>query len=157
MSLQSPLLDERGLQSPLLDERADAPPAAAADGPTPPPPSARALAGLKLLFLLSSLSVATWGRLAAIFYHDRGLSPLEIGLIEGLMPLVQAGCQPCWGLLADARGAKASSSSELIGRIRRRRARATRDLLCGGGARAGSIGAFRILKSGAMMNPSLDE
>ena len=106
MSLQSPLLDERGLQSPLLDERADAPPAAAADGPTPPPPSARALAGLKLLFLLSSLSVATWGRLAAIFYHDRGLSPLEIGLIEGLMPLVQAGCQPCWGLLADARGAR---------------------------------------------------
>eukprot|EP00466_Bigelowiella_natans_P000419 jgi/Bigna1/125736/aug1.1_g444 len=62
--------------------------------------------GLRVLFcsafyFLIGVSASTWGRFAAIYYNWKGLGPLQIGIIEGLMPLVKAICQPLWGVIAD--------------------------------------------------------
>ena len=61
---------------------------------------------LRLLFLLNALSTSTWGRFGAIYYLDKGLSKVEIGIIEGLMPLVAVITQSLWALVADAKNAK---------------------------------------------------
>lgn len=39
---------------------------------------------IKSLYLLNALANSTWGRFAAIYYNSHGLSPKQIGLIEGL-------------------------------------------------------------------------
>ncbi|KAJ8603513.1 hypothetical protein CTAYLR_005132 [Chrysophaeum taylorii] len=61
---------------------------------------------LRGLYLLNSLSSATWGRYGTLYYLDKGLSKAEIGLIEGLMPMVGVFAQSAWAVVADARHAR---------------------------------------------------
>merc|ERR1719204_666051 len=53
------------------------------------------------LYLFHGLGSATWGRFSCIYYLTKGLSTFEIGVIEGLMPLMKMICGPTWGYLAD--------------------------------------------------------
>ena len=46
------------------------------------------LALLRCLFLLNALSTSSWGRFGQVYYLDQGLSTVQIGAIEGSMPLV---------------------------------------------------------------------
>lgn len=63
----------------------------------PPPP----LCMLRCLFLLSALSCSAWGRFGQIFYLRRGLTTVQIGMIEGLMPLVGVFAAGGWSYAAD--------------------------------------------------------
>ena len=56
---------------------------------------------LKSLYFLEALGSSAWGRFATIYYNGHGLDPSQIGLIEGLMPVVRAVSQPFWGGIAD--------------------------------------------------------
>lgn len=56
---------------------------------------------LKCLYFLAGIGGSTWGRFATIFYMSKGLSPAQIGIIEGAMPATKAICQPVWGILSD--------------------------------------------------------
>jgi len=77
---------------------------------------------VSLLYLFHGLGSATWGRFSCIYYLTKGLSTFEIGIIEGLMPLMKMVCGPTWGYLADRLRSKkyvylfsrATSSSILI-------------------------------------------
>merc|ERR1719204_197778 len=53
------------------------------------------------LYLFHGLGSATWGRFSCIYYLTKGLSTFEIGIIEGLMPVMKMFCGPLWGYLAD--------------------------------------------------------
>ena len=53
------------------------------------------------LFALGGLSATTWGRFAAVYYEQKSLSTVEIGLIAGVTPICQAFAIPLWGVLAD--------------------------------------------------------
>lgn len=66
----------------------------------------RQMCVLRCLFLLNSLSSSTWGRFGQIYYLGKGLSKAEIGLIEGMMPVVRVCSQSWWAVLADKRGLK---------------------------------------------------
>jgi len=55
----------------------------------------------KMLYLFHGLGSATWGRFSCIYYLTKGLSTFEIGIIEGLMPVMKMFCGPLWGYLAD--------------------------------------------------------
>ena len=69
------------------------------------PPANPPLCLLRILFLLASLSTSSWGRFGQVFYHDQGLSTVQIGAIEGLMPLVGVVASTCWAGVADVYGA----------------------------------------------------
>lgn len=56
---------------------------------------------LKSLYFLEALGSSTWGRFSTIYYNTHHLDPSQIGLIEGLMPVVRALSQPVWGYVAD--------------------------------------------------------
>lgn len=56
---------------------------------------------VSLLYLFHGLGSATWGRFSCIYYLTKGLSTFEIGIIEGLMPVMKMFCGPLWGYLAD--------------------------------------------------------
>merc|ERR1719184_253866 len=56
---------------------------------------------MKFLYFLNGLTTATWGRFGTIYYMLKGLSPRQIGLIEGFMPAVKAMASFLWGYLAD--------------------------------------------------------
>ena len=56
---------------------------------------------LKSLYFLEALGSSAWGRFSTIYYNSHGLDPSQIGLIEGLMPVVRALSQPCWGYISD--------------------------------------------------------
>merc|ERR1719320_1239793 len=45
---------------------------------------------MRFLYFLNGLTTSTWGRFGVIYYILRGLTAEEIGLIEGVMPVVQA-------------------------------------------------------------------
>jgi len=55
----------------------------------------------KMLYLFHGLGSATWGRFSCIYYLTKGLTTFEIGIIEGLMPVMKMFCGPLWGYLAD--------------------------------------------------------
>mmetsp|Transcript_12530 Transcript_12530/g.26516 ORF Transcript_12530/g.26516 Transcript_12530/m.26516 type:complete len:538 (+) Transcript_12530:164-1777(+) len=63
------------------------------------PPSTSLL--LKSLYFLEALGSSTWGRFGTIYYNLHGLNSAQIGLIEGLMPVVRAVSQPFWGYVSD--------------------------------------------------------
>jgi len=56
---------------------------------------------MRFLYFLNGLTTSTWGRFGVIYYILRGLSAQEIGLIEGVMPVVQAVSTFFWGYVAD--------------------------------------------------------
>jgi len=56
---------------------------------------------VSLLYLFHGLGSATWGRFSCIYYLTKGLSTFQIGIIEGLMPVMKMFCGPLWGYLAD--------------------------------------------------------
>lgn len=56
---------------------------------------------LKSLYFLEALGSSTWGRFGTIYYNMHGLDSSQIGLIEGLMPVVRALSQPAWGYISD--------------------------------------------------------
>ncbi|KAJ1457382.1 major facilitator superfamily domain-containing protein [Pelagophyceae sp. CCMP2097] len=86
------------LSRPLLDAPADG--ADAAAEPRLP------LCMLRLLFLLGALSSSSWGRFGTIYYHGKGLSALQIGIVEGTMPLVGVLASTSWAVVADLRKQK---------------------------------------------------
>jgi len=65
-------------------------------------PTALGLLFYKSLFFLSGLSASTWGRFGVIFYNRvANLNPFQIGILQGVMPLVSLVTTPCWGIMAD--------------------------------------------------------
>jgi PPP family 3-phenylpropionic acid transporter len=93
---------------PLDEERAlpSSPPQPHDDGdessPPPPPPCPSRLLFFKTLYFLSGLSGATWGRFGVIFYNKiEHLSDEQIGILQGVMPLVGFLTMPFWGYVAD--------------------------------------------------------
>ena len=66
------------------------------------------LALLRCLFLLNALSTSSWGRFGQVYYLDQGLSTVQIGAIEGSMPLVGVVASSCWAVVADRCAAKKS-------------------------------------------------
>merc|ERR1719419_2041872 len=56
---------------------------------------------MRFLYFLNGLTTSTWGRFGVIYYILRGLSAEEIGIIEGVMPVVQAVSTFFWGYIAD--------------------------------------------------------
>jgi len=56
---------------------------------------------IRFLYFIQGLTTSTWGRFGVIYYICRGLSADEIGLIEGVMPFVQAASTLFWGYVAD--------------------------------------------------------
>jgi len=56
---------------------------------------------MKFLYFLNGLTTSTWGRFGAIYYMLKGLTPKQIGLIEGFMPAVRAMATFFWGYIAD--------------------------------------------------------
>jgi len=56
---------------------------------------------MRFLYFLNGLTTSTWGRFGVIYYILRGLTAEEIGLIEGVMPVVQAVSTFFWGYIAD--------------------------------------------------------
>merc|ERR1719193_673282 len=61
---------------------------------------------MRFLYFLNGLTTSTWGRFGVIYYILRGLSAEEIGIIEGVMPVVQAVSTFFWGYIADLTKAK---------------------------------------------------
>eukprot|EP01051_Picozoa_sp_SAG22_P014615 SAG22_NODE_1800_length_3543_cov_2.011614_1_plen_368_part_00 len=58
------------------------------------------------MFALSGLSATTWGRFQAIYLEEKSLTEVEIGIIAGITPIVQAVAIPMWGILADKLNSK---------------------------------------------------
>ena len=66
------------------------------------PPSFRGLLLFKALYFWSGLSSATWGRFGIIYYNTvRHLTPNQIGVLQGVTPLVAFVSQPLWGWVSD--------------------------------------------------------
>ena len=65
------------------------------------PPDAARIRILKALFFLSGVSASTWARFGVIYYTQKGLTPTQIGQLEGSLPLVMLISQPLWGYVAD--------------------------------------------------------
>lgn len=61
---------------------------------------------MRFLYFLNGLTTSTWGRFGVIYYILRGLSAEQIGIIEGVMPVVQAVSTFFWGYIADLTKAK---------------------------------------------------
>ena len=56
----------------------------------------------RALFFLSGLSASTWGRFGIIFYNTvAGLSPVQIGVLQGVVPILSTVAMPFWGAVAD--------------------------------------------------------
>jgi MFS family permease len=65
------------------------------------PPSRRMIVLLCVLYFLGGISASTFGRFSAVYYLSRGLDAFQIGLLEGIMPIVRSIIGPCWGYVAD--------------------------------------------------------
>lgn len=70
------------------------------------PPDAGRVLILKALFFLGGISASTWGRFGLVYYTQKGLSPTQIGQLEGSLPLVKLFGQPLWGYVADVTRSK---------------------------------------------------
>ncbi len=70
------------------------------------PPDAGRVLILKALFFLGGISASTWGRFGLVYYTQKGLSPTQIGQLEGSLPLVKLIGQPLWGYVADVTRSK---------------------------------------------------
>jgi PPP family 3-phenylpropionic acid transporter len=56
----------------------------------------------RFLFFLGGLSASTWGRFGVVYYNEVAhLSPQQIGILQGLTPLLSFVAMPCWGVVAD--------------------------------------------------------
>ena len=56
----------------------------------------------KVLYFLNGLSGATWGRFGIIYYNEvQHLNEEQIGILQGVMPLVGFVSMPLWGYVAD--------------------------------------------------------
>lgn len=56
---------------------------------------------LKILYFLSGFTSSSWGRLSAIFYTIKGLTPSEIGFLDGLILTFRLFTIPIWGYISD--------------------------------------------------------
>ena len=56
---------------------------------------------LKSLYFLDALGSSTWGRFSAIYYHQHGLNPSHIGIIEGVRSVLPVISMVFWGVVAD--------------------------------------------------------
>ena len=56
---------------------------------------------LRFLYFLSGISGTSWGRLSTIYYQTINLTTLQIGIIEGAMPVTKFFTSPLWGYIAD--------------------------------------------------------
>lgn len=65
-------------------------------------PSFSGLLFFKSLYFLNGLSASTWGRFGVIYYNRvKHLSPEQIGVLQGAMPLLGMVTMPFWGYVAD--------------------------------------------------------
>jgi PPP family 3-phenylpropionic acid transporter len=56
---------------------------------------------LKILYFLSGFTSSSWGRLSTIFYTIKGLTPSEIGFLDGLILTFRLFTIPMWGYVSD--------------------------------------------------------
>jgi hypothetical protein len=56
---------------------------------------------LKILYFLSGFTSSSWGRLSTIFYTIKGLTPSQIGYLEGLILIFRLILTPIWGYVSD--------------------------------------------------------
>ena len=67
-----------------------------------PPPSLRGLLFYRSIYFLGGLSSAAWGRFGIIYYNRiQHLNASQIGLLQGVAPILSFISQPLWGYLAD--------------------------------------------------------
>lgn len=101
------LLDEVGtvsqLTEPLLTPADDLSVASASQNDQDDDaPSFSGLLLFKSLYFLNGLSGATWGRFGVIYYNSvKHLSPEQIGVLQGVLPLLGFITMPLWGYVAD--------------------------------------------------------
>jgi MFS family permease len=56
----------------------------------------------RALYFLNGLSASTWGRFGVIYYNEVAhLTPEQIGILQGITPLISFLMMPLWGALAD--------------------------------------------------------
>lgn len=56
----------------------------------------------RAIYFLSGLSGSTWGRFGIVYYNEvKHMSPEQIGVLQGVMPLIALVSQPLWGYIAD--------------------------------------------------------
>ena len=56
----------------------------------------------RIVYFLDGLTSTTWGRFGIIYYNQvKHLSPAQIGVLSGIMPLISFVFQPLWGAIAD--------------------------------------------------------
>ncbi|KAJ8604659.1 hypothetical protein CTAYLR_006517 [Chrysophaeum taylorii] len=61
----------------------------------------RTIRRLKVLYFWQAVGPSSWGRYASLFYDSVGLTPAQVGVITGSMPLIRAVAMPSWGAIAD--------------------------------------------------------
>ncbi|CAB9528455.1 Major facilitator superfamily domain containing [Seminavis robusta] len=89
--LCEPLLSEQDGNAPEDDQL-----------PQVPPPSFRGLLFYRILYFLSGLSSSSWGRFGIIYYNRiKHLSAGQIGVLQGVAPVLRLVFQPVWGYIAD--------------------------------------------------------
>lgn len=67
-----------------------------------PPPSFRGLLFYRSIYFLSGLSSSAWGRFGIIYYNRvRHLNPGQIGVLQGISPVLGFASQLFWGYIAD--------------------------------------------------------
>lgn len=89
------------ISNPLLTISEDLPSVVPDDGDDSQP-SFSGLLFFKSLYFLNGLSSSTWGRFGVIYYNTvKHLSPEQIGILQGAIPLFGLVTMPFWGYVAD--------------------------------------------------------
>ena len=103
-NINNDLTLESDLQAPLLStnqsgiEEGNVNQGEATEGP---PPLLKLLF-FKVLYFFQGLSASSWGRFGIIYYNKvKHLTPAQIGVLTGAMPLLSFVTQPLWGAIAD--------------------------------------------------------
>lgn len=66
-------------------------------------PPVRTLNLLRVIYFFNGLSASTWGRFGIIYYNQvKHLTPPQIGLLSGAIPIISFVTQPLWGAVADS-------------------------------------------------------
>jgi MFS family permease len=88
------------IDNPLLTISEDLP--SVSDDGDDSQPSFSGLLFFKSLYFLNGLSASTWGRFGVIYYNSvKHLSPEQIGILQGAIPLFGLVTMPFWGYIAD--------------------------------------------------------
>ncbi|CAB9524894.1 Major facilitator superfamily domain-containing protein 6 [Seminavis robusta] len=100
--LEEAVAQNQQLCEPLLSGQDNSSSAQAEEQPAPPLPSFQGLLFYRLLYFLDGLSASAWGRFGIIYYNRiKHLSAGQIGVLQGVAPVLRLVSQPVWGYIAD--------------------------------------------------------